>query len=610
MKGRGVGWHRIRGYNPTMRPARGPGSILIFPGAMLCAFLGAALGCGSGSGVANRLQERLKDLVDTGRPDVSADEIEAALAHQLRAAPVPAKGANRPSSPAFPTRQTLREFYAQRGQKLAWCGESGRVLAAADTLLDALSRSGDHGLNPEDYELSRLERMRGGMKEARAKAAVSEWADFDLLLTTAFFRYGSDLSTGRVHPDEIRSEWHAEPPELDLPKALETALQNGDLAKLLEKLPPPHPGYARLQLGLKQLRDAKEAGGWPAIPAGPKLQKGARGPRVALLRQRLEGGAAKPASPGGADAVFDAALEEKVRQFQTAHGLEPDGRVSEATLAELNVPVERRIRQVELNLERWRWMPRRLGDPHLEVNIPGFDLQLLRGDRTELRSRIVVGQAFTPTPVFSDRIVAVIANPPWNVPDALAVREYLPELRENPAVFQSHGIKIYDGEGEDAHEVDPASVHWGRVDDDEFHYHLRQDPGPDNALGRMKFQLTNDFQIYLHDTPARTLFAQQDRDLSHGCIRVEKARELADTVLGEATEKLTEALQNENEKSIPVRPPVPVHILYLTAWADADGGLRFAPDIYDFDAAQMTALDRASRQASLLSRPGGQKTSQ
>lgn len=567
-------------------------------------FLAAAPACGPATGIADRLQERLKDLVDTDRPKVSPDEIEAALAHQLRVAPVPAKGSNRPSSPAFPTRQTLREFYAGRGQKLAWCDESGRVLPAADTLLDALARAGDHGLDPEDYSLSGLKRMRDGMKEARAKATISQWADFDLLMTTAFFRYASDLSTGRVHPDEIRSEWHTEPPELDLPKALGTALQQNDLAKLLEKLPPPHPGYARLQLGLKQLRDMQKAGGWPAIPAGPRLQKGSRGPRVAVLRQRLEGGA----PPADAGAVFDAPLEERVKQFQTTYGIEPSGVVSDVTLAELNVPVERRIRQVELNLERWRWMPRRLGDPHLEVNIPGFELQLLRGDRTELQSRIVVGQAFTPTPVFSDRIVSVIANPPWNVPDALAVREYLPELRDDPAVFARHGIKIYEGEGEGAREVDPASVHWGRVDDDEFHYHLRQDPGPDNALGKLKFQLTNDFQIYLHDTPARSLFAQQDRDLSHGCIRVEKARELADVVLGDASDKLAEALESENEKAIPVRPPMPVHILYLTAWADADGNLSFGQDIYDFDAPQLAALDRAS-QAALTGTPR-QKTSQ
>ena len=576
-----------------------PVSIFPVTHALLGVLLCSSLACSSGSGTAERLQERLKDIVDSGQPKVSPDDIEAALAHQLRVAPVPSKGANRPSSPAFPTRQTLREFYGQREQTLAWCSDRGRVLATADTLLEALSRAGDHGLDPEDYGLGRLQHMRRGMEEARGRnAAVAQWADFDLLLTTAFFRYASDLSTGRLHPDEVRSEWHTEPPELDLSKALEGALQQGSLAKLLEELPPPHAGYARLQLGLKQLRDIQKAGGWPAIPAGPKMQKGSRDPRVALLSQRLGGAAPDRSSAGGAPlsgGVFDAALEEKVRQFQAAHGIDPSGVVAEPTLAELNVPVERRIRQVELNLERWRWMPRRLGDPHLEVNLPGFELQLIRKDHTELASRIVVGQSFTPTPVFSDRVVAVIANPPWNVPDALAVREYLPELRENPAEFQRHGIKIYDGEGEDAHEIDPASIHWSRVDDDEFHYHLRQDPGPDNALGRMKFQLTNDFQIYLHDTPARSLFAQADRDLSHGCIRVEKARELADTILGDASEKLAEALESDKEKAIPVRPPVPVHILYLTAWADADGNLGFGQDIYEFDAPQLAALDRAGQ---------------
>jgi murein L,D-transpeptidase YcbB/YkuD len=469
-------------------------------------------------------------------------------------------------------------------------------------LLEALRRAGDHGLDPEDYAVSRLERMREEMRKTRqSKEAVARWADFDLLMTTAFFRYASDLSTGRVHPDEIRSEWHTNPPELDLSGALRKALHQRDLEQLLQRLPPPHPGYSRLQQGLKELRSIEDSGGWPTIPGGPKLQKGSRGTRVALLSQRLSGRAVGKSpttgGPAAADAVFDGALAEEVRRFQSLHGIEPDGIVSESTLAELNVPVGRRIRQVELNLERWRWISRRLGEPHVEVNIPGFDLQLVRDGRAELRSRIVVGKAFTPTPVFSDRIVAVVANPPWNVPDELAVREYLPELRENLQSFLKHGIRIYENSGEDAREVDPAKVHWSFVDDDEFRYHLRQDPGPDNALGQMKFQLTNDFQIYLHDTPARTLFAQTDRDMSHGCIRVEKARELADRVLGDSSQKLEKALESDKEQSISVRPPVPIQILYLTAWVDMDGLLRFAQDIYEFDAPQQAALERVSRAA-------------
>ncbi|HEV8375126.1 MAG TPA: L,D-transpeptidase family protein [Candidatus Polarisedimenticolia bacterium] len=575
---------------------------LTLAGIGFLALLGGSMACSSGSAIANRLEERLKDLADLGRPSATPDEIDGALTHQLRVAPVPAKGKNRPSSPAFPTRQTLREFYAKRGQRLAWCDNSGAVLASAGTLLEALRRAGDHGLDPEDYAVSRLERMREEMRKTRqSKEAVARWADFDLLMTTAFFRYASDLSTGRVHPDEIRSEWHTNPPELDLSGALRKALHQRDLEQLLQRLPPPHPGYSRLQQGLKELRSIEDSGGWPTIPGGPKLQKGSRGTRVALLSQRLSGRAVGKSpttgGPAAADAVFDGALAEEVRRFQSLHGIEPDGIVSESTLAELNVPVGRRIRQVELNLERWRWISRRLGEPHVEVNIPGFDLQLVRDGRAELRSRIVVGKAFTPTPVFSDRIVAVVANPPWNVPDELAVREYLPELRENLQSFLKHGIRIYENSGEDAREVDPAKVHWSFVDDDEFRYHLRQDPGPDNALGQMKFQLTNDFQIYLHDTPARTLFAQTDRDMSHGCIRVEKARELADRVLGDSSQKLEKALESDKEQSISVRPPVPIQILYLTAWVDMDGLLRFAQDIYEFDAPQQAALERVSRAA-------------
>ena len=556
-------------------------------GAAFLALCGT-LSCSSGSEIVSRLEARLGEAA-------SADEIEQAIASQLRVAPLPANGGEKPSSPTFPTRQTLREFYANREQRLAWCDESGVTLPSVRTFLEALGRAREHGLNPEDYGLSRLERMAGSMREANeTKDSVADWADFDLLMTTAFFRYASDLSTGRLHPDEIRSEWHTEPPEPDLPVSLDRALQEGSLEKLLERLPPPHPGYARLREGLMDLRSVEDAGGWPVVPEGPDLKRGARGPRVATLKQRL----LASANDAPDSEIFDAALDERVRVFQTLHGIEPDGIVSKATLAELNVPVERRIRQIVLNLERWRWIPRHLGEPHVEVNIPGFVLKLVRDGRVELRSRIVVGKAFTPTPVFSDEIVAVVANPPWNVPETLAVREYLPELKEDPQGFLRHGIRIYENGAEDAREVDPASVSWAGVDDDEFKYHLRQDPGPDNALGRVKFHLTNNFQIYLHDTPARGLFAQTDRDLSHGCIRVEKARDLANVILADSSRKLDEALESEEEKHIPVRPPVQVQILYLTAWMDEEGALRFSPDIYEFDVTQLAALDRASRAAS------------
>jgi murein L,D-transpeptidase YcbB/YkuD len=563
----------------------------------------AAAACGPRESIPGRLQARLRSIA-AGRPDLSRDEVQQALARQLRVAPVPSAGGGTPSHPIFPTRDTLTEFYASHGHRLAWCDDSGRIRPSTTTLLDALRRAGEHGLDPEDYALSRLDLLEAQIgKGPLDDAAVARLADFDLLMTAAFFRYASDLSTGRVHPDEIRNDWHTNLPDLDPLTKLDRALEGDNLPQLLEALPPPHTGYARLREALKGLREIDAAGGWSAIPDGPEIEMGSRGPRVLLLRQRLaepagSGDSATGAPPGAGD-QFDLALADSVRRFQGRHGIEPDGRLDTTTLAELNVSVERRIRQVELNLERWRWIPRRLGDPHIFVNIPGFDLELVRGGISAWRTRIVVGKAFTSTPVFSDRIVAIVVNPPWNVPESIALGEYLPEQRKNPRAFERHGLRLFEGPEEDAREVDPATVDWRALDKGHFPYRLRQDPGPTNALGRLKFHLTNDYRIYLHDTPTRGLFGQSDRDLSHGCIRVEKPLDLARQLLGEESQGLLrEALAQAKERHLSVKPPVPIHILYLTARVDEAGVLRFSPDVYEFDGPQRAALDRVATRVS------------
>jgi len=554
--------------------------------------------------IPRRLEERLKSIADMGKPDLSRDEVQQALARQMRVAPVPAEGGKNPTNPIFPTRETLTEFYANNGHRLAWCDDSGKLLPSTRTLLDALRRAGEHGLDPEDYAMSRLDLLGEQIgKPPFDDAAVARLADFDLLMTAAFFRYAFDLSTGRVHPDEVRNDWHTNPPELDPLTRLDQALKSGNLAELLKALPPPHTGYARLREALKGLHEVEAAGGWPAISDGPKLELGSRGPRVALLRQRLsgpagEGGPAIGATAGAGD-PFDEALAESLRRFQERHGIEPNGKLGAATLAVLNVSVEWWIRQVELNLERWRWIPRRLGDPHVFVNIPGFDLELVRGGVSAWRTRIVVGKAFTPTPVFSDQIVAVVVNPPWNVPKSIALGEYLRELRNDPMAFKRRGLRLLEGSEEDPREVDPTTVDWHALGKGRFPYRLRQDPGPNNALGRLKFHLTNDYRIYLHDTPTRGLFGQSDRDLSHGCIRVERPLDLAEQLLGESSQDLLrEALDQTEERHLSVKPPVPIHILYLTARVDEAGALRFSPDVYGFDGPQRTALDRVASRVS------------
>src|SRR3954471_1552166 len=575
-------------------------SVLRRGSPVLFVVLLAAAACGRRNPIPERLEARLKSVADVGRPDLSRDEVEQALARQLRVAPVPVEDGEHRSNPVFPTRETLTEFYANNGQRLAWSDDSGKILPPTKTLLDALRHAREHGLDPEDYPLSRLDLLGAQVgKGPLDDDAIARLADFDLLMTAAFFRYASDLSTGRVHPDEIRNDWHTSLPDLDPLTKLDQALEGDNLHQLLEALPPPHAGYARLREALKGLHDVEAAGGWPVISKGPKLESGSHGPRVALLRRRLSA----PAGEGSSTTIsaadigdeFDAATTESVRRFQELHGIEPDGKVGATTLAELDVPVEWRIRQVELNLERWRWIPRALGSPHVFVNIPAFGLDLMRDGISVWHTRIVVGKAFTPTPVFSDRITAVVVNPPWNVPKSIAAGEFLAKLRKNPKAFKRHGLRLLEGSEGNAREVDPTTVDWHALGGRRFPYHLRQDPGPTNALGRVKFQLTNDFRIYLHDTPARGLFGHSERDLSHGCVRVERPLELAKRLLGESSQDLLrENLEQPKERRLSVNPPVPVHILYLTAWVDESGVLRFSPDVYLFDGPQRAALDRVA----------------
>jgi L,D-transpeptidase YcbB len=533
----------------------------------LVAVLILLVGCSGSEPFPDRMKARLQSVFDTNN-EPKPDEVRSALLRDLRIAPAGAS--------AFPSRETIDELYTKRTYRPAWSDESGKLVPETTALLEALSKAGDHGLDPEDYVAARLQALEKEIRQGKSdERAAARLADFDLLATAAFLRYASDVSTGRLHPDEVASDWRTNPPEIDPVSRLNEALASHDLARLIESLPPPHPGYARLCKSLAELREIEAAGGWPTIPPGPKMKAGSRDPRLAIVHERLG--------------------QESIESFQARHGIEPDGIVSDATLAELNVPVTERIRQVELNLERWRWIPRDLGDTHVLVNIPGFELELDQGHGDPWRTRVIAGKAFTPTPVLSDRIVAIVVNPPWNVPESIAKNELLPELRKNPTALERKGIRVLEGAGDDAKEVDPRHVDWRKVDDEKFPYRLRQDPGDENPLGRLKFDLTNDLHIYLHDTPASGAFGRAGRDLSHGCVRVENARELANRITSDAVrQKIDEALEKPDEQRIELDSKVPVHIFYWTAWADEQGQLHFGQDVYDFDKAQRAALDRVS----------------
>ncbi len=295
--------------------------------------------------------------------------------------------------------------------------------------------------------------------------------------------------------------------------------------------------------------------------------------------------------------------------FQARHGLAADGVVGAKTLAALNVPVAERMEQIELNLERWRWLPRDLGSRLVVVNIAGFELAAVDEDGRSLEMRVAVGRSYRRTPVFSDEIRYLVFNPSWEVPATLAVRDKLPEIRQDPGYLEQQGFVVLRGWGEDQREVDPDEVDWASLGPGNFPYRLRQSPGPLNALGRVKFMFPNRFNVYLHDTPDREVFARSERDVSSGCIRLEKPMELAEWLLAGSArwdrQMIDRVVAAGDETVASLERPVPVHLLYWTAWADDAGVVQFRRDIYGRDAALGAVLEtgRAERAASSPAEP-------
>ena len=492
----------------------------------------------------------------------------------------------------------IPKFYQDRGFKPAWCGNAG-VSDMALNLLEVIRESTREGLRPNDYHLMRLESM---VAEVKLKQSLKQpldkelLIDLDLLMTDAFLLLASHLLAGRVNPETIHAEWVAANPEIDLGAVLQSALETHQVKAVLNRLRPPQSGYHALKDVLQRYRHIARQGGWPVLPAGVRWRKGDHGARYHLLRKLLElTGDLGPAKPTHAY-IFDDAVETAIRQFQKRHGLKPDGIMGEATLAALNIPVEERIRQIELNLERWRWIPHELGRRYILVNIADFKLTVVESHKTVLDMRVVVGKDFWKTPVFSQNMTYLVLNPYWNIPRKIAIEEMLPKVKRNPRFLSRRKIKVFKSWNAGARELNPGTIDWSKVNEENFSFKFRKEPGPRNDLGRIKFMLPNKFAVYLHDTPHKRLFRRSNRDFSHGCIRVEKAIDLAAHLLNDnprwTRRKILEGIKTSERQVIRLQNPIPVHVLYWTAWVDQDGLMNFRDDIYERD----TSLDYALRE--------------
>lgn len=511
--------------------------------------------------------------------------------------------------------ESLHSFYEQRGFEPAFVMERRNVRAA----LVELCGAEEHGLNKGDYLSEGLQRH---IEQAFAADAPSDsvhaqrLAALDVALASTLLEYTSDVITGRVNPTEFGDSWQTPVHSIDPATVLGQAVADDSLGRISTRVSGAHPEYGALREELDRYRSIESRGGWPTVPEGEALAEGATDERVEALVRRLAASgdldstmveeARAPndtttlsdTTAAAASALeYDERIADGVRTFQERHGLEPDGVAGESVIQAMNVPAGERARQIELNLERWRWIPAQLGGRYIYVNIPAFELHAFENGTEQMSMAVVVGEEYDDqaTPVFADTMEYVVFNPYWNIPQSIAEEEILPNAREDDGYLEQNRYEIATSWSDDAEVVPPTPENLDRVES--RRYRLRQQPGPQNALGRIKFMFPNEFNIYLHDTPEDYLFERAQRAYSHGCIRVERPIELGDFVLTSAewdADRIRSAIESGERQIHNLQNPLPVYILYWTAFVDAEGRMNFREDLYGSDGELDEALRRAA----------------
>ena len=478
----------------------------------------------------------------------------------------------------------VRGLYATFDNAPLWLEEGG-IKDRANALLEAIRMAPDHALDTTAYPVSEITALVNA-KRLTDSASAKTLADADVMLTSAYVAYASDMLVGQIDPATVSQAWHipAMPKELD--SAIVRGIEGTDMKQALAEMAPQGDGYAELKDAYARYRKIAASGGWPAISSSsgpalvaavaarvdPELMRGdssAAGARavdsvatpapVAAPEGKKGGKTATPAA-----AAAGAGLSKILAQYQEHHGLDRTGRLDKATLAELNVPAAERVKQIAANLERHRWLPRSLGSRYVYVNVPAFRLDAYDSGQKTLSMKVVVGKEYEGrvTPVFSDSMETVAFRPYWNITPDIQAKEVGPKVAADPGYLARENMEYYTDGGA---------------------RRIRQKPGGKNALGLVKFLFPNSFNIYLHDTPAKALFQQTARAESHGCIRLEKPAELAQWVLGWDAARV-DAMMNgsEDNKQIKVTPKLPVYIVYFTSYI-RDGQLFFGDDIYKRD---------------------------
>jgi murein L,D-transpeptidase YcbB/YkuD len=463
-----------------------------------------------------------------------------------------------------------------------------RAIGRAQQALVALKGAADHGLNPAKYPTRRLEtaleRAETSARTAADRAEVI--ANLEAQTKSAIVPFAHDVAAGRRSPTSVELTWKNRRPAIDIAESWDQ-MASSSVQQWIDGLEPPHPEYRALLDALRKLRQ-QQNGGWPKVPRRVP-EPGSSDPAVQQLRERLTASGDLADVDTGNPANYDAALTNAVKRFQERHALPATGIANEETLAEMNVPLADRIRQVEMNLDRWRWMPNDLGPRHLLINIPAFQLTARENGKPVRAMRVVVGKTEHETPIFGGEMDTVVFSPYWNLPESIALDEIGPAIRSDPGYLARNQIEVLRRTKTRMTIVNPDDVNW--YDPAEFlQLSFRQRPGTRNALGQVKFLFPNAFDVYLHDTPADSLFGRSGRAFSHGCVRVEEPEALAAYVLRGlpdwTADRISSAMNAGVEKYVKLGEKIPVHVAYFTAWVADDGRLTFLPDVYGYDARQ------------------------
>jgi L,D-transpeptidase YcbB len=555
---------------------------------LLLPFAAAALLGSREAGIAARADAHSgTSSANSGAPQQLGPDGQAAMHSILQAGNLP--DLRWPNFSDYDTH--LKKFYDLYGNALPWV-RGMQPTPQAQQVIAILQQADQKGLSAEDYDASRWSARLAKLKPSTKQPTESDAAQFDVALTVSVMRYISDLHIGKVNPKNLNIPYDVQAKKYDLPEFLKEHIVDGpDVADVLAQVEPPYPGYKRTMHALQTyLALAKQYDGKPLPEVRKTVAPGDSYAGVPQLGQilRLVGDLPAGANVPADSTVYQGALVDAVKSFQRRHGREPDGRITAQTLADLNVPLTQRVRQMQLTLERWRWLGIDYHAAPLVVNIPEFRLRAYDENfKIALSMNVVVGKSYGhATPVFHDTMEYVVFRPYWSVPYSIAKAEFFPKMAEDPDYLSKKGFEVVDARQD--------VVTSGTVSSDVFEQvragklFIRETPGPKNSLGLVKFIFPNNYDIYFHDTPAHELFAKSRRDFSHGCIRLERPADLAAWVLrdnpGWNMDRIKAAMNGDKTQQVNLAHPIPVLIVYATVVVPEDELVYFYDDIYGHDA--------------------------